>query len=112
VTLKRQNNKTYYKIRIIHVEEDKMNHIKKTEELLAKALQSGATAKGHDLKKAREYMKQFAPNKRYQLYCLAGTMAWGSNEQGTVQYAGNAYEYQQYSNRYEVKHNPHYRFLR
>lgn len=70
---------------------------------IANALQYGATASGYNMEKAREYLKMYAPDKRYQLYAVCGVAAWAYNESGKVRYAGREYEYQQTKNGYIVR---------
>ena len=71
--------------------------------LIAEALQYGATNVGYNMVKAREWIKTFAPDRRYQLYAVCGTASWNYNEFGKVLYAGKQYEYQQTENGYIVK---------
>jgi hypothetical protein len=70
--------------------------------LIADALQYGATASGYNMTKAREWVKTFSPDRRYQLYAVCGTASWNYNENGKVLYAGREYEYQQTKTGYIV----------
>lgn len=70
--------------------------------LLARALQYGATESGYNMKKSREYLKAYAPDRRFQLYAICGTSCWSYNETGKVLYAGREYEYQQTKSGYIV----------
>ena len=72
-------------------------------ELIARALAYGATASGYKLQKAREYIKMYARDRRYQLYPVCGTASWAWNENGKVRYAGREYEYQQTKEGYIVR---------
>ena len=83
-----------------------------TEQLIASALQSGAKATGYNYQAANDYLKTYAPDRRYKLFALAGTCSWGWNEHGAVQYRGRAYRYQQSRDCYTVECDPTYRFLR
>jgi len=78
------------------------------ENLLARALQSGATLTGYSYEKANEYLKKHASDKRYKLFALAGCCSWTHNEHGVIQYMRKAFDYQQREDRYEVKHRPGY----
>lgn len=71
--------------------------------LISEALQCGATASGYNMKKSREYLKAYAPDRRFQLYALCGTASWNYNEFGKVLYAGREYEYQQTKAGYIVR---------
>ena len=83
-----------------------------TEQLIASALQSGAKATGYNYQAATNYLKAYAPDRRYKLFALAGTCSWAHNEHGVVQYAGRAYRYQQSPEGYTVECDPTYRLLR
>ncbi len=71
--------------------------------LIADALQYSATASGYNLTKAREWIKIFAPDRRYQLYGVCGVMSDSYDETGKVRYAGHDYEYQQTKTGYIVR---------
>lgn len=71
------------------------------ETLIANALQSGAKATGYNMQKAREYLKEYVTDYD-TFFALARTCAWAYNENGTVQYAGQAYDYQQSKDGYTV----------
>ena len=71
--------------------------------LIANALQSGASASGYNMQKVQEYLSIFAPDRRYKLFAVCGTACWAYNENGKVQYAGRQYEYQQTKTGYQVK---------
>ena len=71
--------------------------------LIADALQSGSRASGYNMKRANEYLKEYAPDRRYKLFAVCGTSAWAYNEHGKIKYAGREYEYQQTKEGYIVK---------
>ena len=71
--------------------------------LLAGALQHGARNTGYNMIKAREFIKLYTCDKRYQLYAVCGTSSWSYNEHGKIEYAGRQYEYEQHENYYTVK---------
>ena len=79
-----------------------------TEQLIASALQSGAKATGYNYRAANNYLKAYAPDRRYKLFALASTCSWGWNEHGAVQYRGRAYCYQQSRDGYTVECDPKY----
>lgn len=71
--------------------------------LIAEALQSGPRASGYNMKRANNYMKEHAPDKRYKMFAVCGTSSWAYNEHGKIKYAGREYEYQQTKTGYIVK---------
>jgi hypothetical protein len=71
--------------------------------LIAEALQSGSRASGYNMQHANNYLKKYAPDKRYKLFAVCGVSAWAYNESGKVKYAGHEYEYQQTKAGYIVK---------
>ena len=72
-------------------------------EIIAKALQSGATETGFNYAKANKYMKENAGDGRYSLFCLAGTCSWNFNMSGTIQYRCSAYRFWQTKTNFNVK---------
>ena len=66
-----------------------------TKTLIANALQSGATATGPNAIAANDYLRQYAPDKRYRLTFLARAATWAHNETGIVLYRGAKYYYEQ-----------------
>lgn len=70
---------------------------------LQKALNSGASNTGTNIKYIEEYVRRYGHDKRYKIMFFAKTSSWAYNESGKISYRGVVYWYQQSKDSFKVR---------